>query len=609
MYYSIAFSAVIVAGIVSAVGGAVYLAWNMAWPATIAVLAVSAALSFLACRYIFPKTEQNEALKENNGRIWSLALLPLVVLLAVCFILLWRGQTDAAVNTPWQPVPQLFWIALALAAATGAVVFIKARVGASWLALAGLIGLGVSVAPLLYAIGYGYDPLIHQAAEQHIMDHGAILPKTPYYAGQYALVVITSKLTTLPIHLVDIWLLPILATVGIAGATIFAAKTLGRSSGYFAAGLIAILPMASIVNTTPFNLACLFTLLAAIVGLATEKYPRLKLAVWILAAAALAAHPMAGVPALVLAALIQFKKNYIRIPVAIAGALGVPALFAIIGKGFSFSLARITDLTLPFQLPLTRFHALGDIVYALGTVTAAIIAIGLVANRTYLLAVASTVVSGLIMAVSINFSYLPDYEQGGYASRLFAVALLVAAPAAALAVSKIFERSAKDPWRLFVSIAIVTFFFTGGIYLAFPRSDAYVLSKGWNTSAADIDAVHAIADDAGKEPYIVLASQPVSAAALREFGFFKYFKTAQGDVFAYDIPAGGPLYQYYLKMFYTDPTSEIMREAMTLAGVKRGYFVVSQYWTGADHVIARAKMFSEKWFAASGQDTVFLYKN
>jgi hypothetical protein len=136
-----------------------------------------------------------------------------------------------------------------------------------------------------------------------------------------------------------------------------------------------------------------------------------------------------------------------------------------------------------------------------------------------------------------------------------------------------------------------------------------VLSKGWNTSASDISTVIAINDDAGNEPYIVLAAQPVSAAALSKFGFFQYYDTPEGQIFAYPVPTGGPLYQYFLKMIYTEPSSEYMKQAMALAGVKRGYFVVNSYWTGADHIIARAKQTSESWFGINNADYVFRYSH
>lgn len=618
MLYSIALGAAIVAAVISAVGGTVYLAWDLSPAALILILALSLAACFLIIKYIFKKERERLSLSATftagadetvaeGGRAWALALAPVIALAVICFITLARSQTDLAVNTPWAKVPQLFWIALTLASAGSAALLMKARANASFVAAFALMAVGTGVAAIVYRIGYGYDPFVHAAAERHILATGAIDPKTVYYSGQYALVVLISFVTKLPAETIGVWLVPALAAASIPAAACLAAKTMKRSAGLFCAALLAILPLASFIDTTPFGLAALYCALAAILGLAVKNDGRLKLLVWLFAAAAIFTHPIAGVPALAFAAAIQFRKPLWKILAALFGAVALPILFAVSGSGFSFSLERISAIALPFELPLARFHALGDAVYALGAVAAIIIAAGVIMNRAYLLAVASAALSAVLIAICIDFSYLPDSEQGGYAGRLLTLALLIAAPAAAAETAKLLKKAAAQPWRAATAAAAVAFLFTGGVYLAYPRADAYVISKGWNTSATDLSAVAAINDDAGGEPYIVLAAQPVSAAALSKFGFFKYFNTPSGQIFAYPVPTGGALYQFFLKMIYGEPAAEYMKQAMELAGVKRGYFVVNNYWTGADHIIARAKQTSISWFGINNADFVFRY--
>jgi hypothetical protein len=616
MIYSIALALAVVAAAISSVGGIVYLLWNLSWPAVIVALAAALALAIAVLRLIFLKRRRfvsetaphfGETATEQKPAAWAWGLIPLPALVAVCFLVLSRSQIDAAVNTPWGAVPAIFWVSLALAAVSGAALFLRAGDRTVTLAVLLLVGLGVSIAAVLYRIGYGYDPFVHQAAEQHILQFGAIAPKTPYYAGQYALAIALARLTTLPIHALDVWLLPLLTAIGIAGSIGVASRARRASSGPFAAVLLALLPLAPFIDATPFGLAALYCLLAAILGLGTEKEPRHKAGVWLFAAASLLTHPIAGVPAIVFAALMQFRSWKIRAPIAVLGAGILPLLFAAANHGLSFSWSRIGAIGLPFETPFTRFHALGDPLYALGAAAALTIILGVIANRAYLVAAASAALSGLLVAASIDFSYLPDSEQGGYAARLMVIALLIAAPAAAAAIAKLIAKAAGLPWRSLGIIAAVAFFFTGGVYLAYPRADGYVLSKGWNTSSTDIAAVRSIAADAGDAPYIVLAAQPVSAAALQEFGFFRYFDTNEGQVFAYPVPTGGPLYQYYLKMIYDEPSSEYMKQAMDLAGVKLGYFVVNSYWTRSDHIISRARETSQKWFGIDNADYVFKY--
>ena len=62
------------------------------------------------------------------------------------------------------------------------------------------------------------------------------------------------------------------------------------------------------------------------------------------------------------------------------------------------------------------------------------------------------------------------------------------------------------------------------MYLSYPRFDHYHNSRGFSVGRADINAVRWINDHAENDDYIVLANQQVSAAAIREFGFKKYFK-------------------------------------------------------------------------------------
>lgn len=472
-----------------------------------------------------------------------------------------------------------------------------------------MVAVGVSVATIVYSTGYGFDPFIHQAAEKYILAHDLLLPRTPYYNGQYALVVLLARATGWSVHLIDIWLLPALAALGVAGSAVYAARAQGKSAGYFAMALLALFPLAPFINTTPFGLACLYAVLAAILGLAVPKNPRLLLAIWLFALASAFTHPIAGVPALVLAVILQFKKPLLKILAAVGGALALPALFAISSGGLHFNWDGWHQISLPIELPISRFRSLGDIIYALGAVAVIAIIVGVCRKLDYFIAAGSATVAGIAIAICIDFSYLPAYEQGGYPGRLLVVALLIAAPAAAWALAEILRRGQKAPLLKLGGIAVVATLFVGGIYLAYPREDAYVISKGWNTSDSDIASVKAIAASAGNEPYIVLASQTVSAAALNEFGFFKYYPTPAGEIFAYPVPTGGALYPYYLKMVYDEPSGEYAKQAMELAGVKRAYLVVNTYWTGSDHIIARAKSTSRKWFAVNEADYIFEYGN
>jgi hypothetical protein len=615
MIYRIALSLSVVLAALGVGGGIVYLVSGLGRAGIFFALAVTAVVAVFSVAAIFKKTpatigfdDLNTADREPPRKIWALGLVPLILLASACFILLYRGQTDAALNSPWKNVSPLFWISLVLAAINGVALAFAAGKNTAFLATLILWGVAASVATQIYQIGYGYDPFVHEAAMEHIAAYGTIDPKTVYYAGQYAIIVVLHAITGIAIHHLNVYLVPALFAITAAGTVAYAAEKARFKNGYFAAAGLAFFPLAFFINTTPFGLSALFCLAAATLGVGVKNDRRLLFLVWLFAVAALLTHPIAGVPAVTLALLLQFKNPLIKFFAALFGAASLPVLFAVAGAGFSFSWPDLAKLTMPFETPLTRFAALGDTVYLTGIIIAILVIIATVAaNRTYLLAGLSAAMAGLLVSATIDFSYLPDGEQSWYSARLFSVALLIMAPMAAAAAGRLIERSRGRILPTLQTLALIVFFFTSAIYLAYPREDAYVISKGWTTSQTDIAAVHAIMNDAQGADYIVLSAQPVSAAALKEFGFFKYYDTPQGKIFAYPVPIGGELYKFYLKMIYEEPSSEYMREAMELAGVKKSYFVVSSYWTGSAHAISRAKQTADKWFAINEADYIFYY--
>ena len=63
--------------------------------------------------------------------------------------------------------------------------------------------LSFSVAAIVYKIGYGFDPFIHQATMELIDKKGVVTPKPFYYLGEYGLIVIFHKLTGISIYFLN----------------------------------------------------------------------------------------------------------------------------------------------------------------------------------------------------------------------------------------------------------------------------------------------------------------------------------------------------------------------------------------------------------------------
>ena len=147
---------------------------------------------------------------------------------------------------------------------------------------------------------------------------------------------------------------------------------------------------------------------------------------------------------------------------------------------------------------------------------------------------------------------------------------------------------------------------TANLYLSYPRVDKIVEDHGYSTSQTDLTTVNFIDDLQKDEPYLVLTSQPVSAAAIDQLGFKHYYN----EFFFYPVPTGGLLYRQYEDLAYAkQKTSDVIDTVRYLTGVKVIYFVVNDYWFDAEEIIESHKETSDKWFAIDGKNYIFKYWN
>jgi hypothetical protein len=206
----------------------------------------------------------------------------------------------------------------------------------------------------------------------------------------------------------------------------------------------------------------------------------------------------------------------------------------------------------------------------------------------------------------ISFDFLIDYERANYTYRILMMAALFSAPALAIVLMKLKERSnhIARPYSAAL-VALLALAFVANVYGAYPRHDAHAISRNFNLSQADLDAVTRIEADANGEPYIVLANQMVSAAALKTYGFRTYYR--DNTTFYYPIPTSEPLYQFYLDMVEVSPRQETALAAMDFAGVDRLYLVVNDYWSGAEVIREQAKTTADRWFAVGLQKNLFVF--
>jgi hypothetical protein len=584
---------------------------------------------------------------------WLMIILIIIYLLLIAysFFLLFTRQTTEAIRSPWEILPIKFFISYFLATLVLISVIIKNK--KTWLSfmLATLHGLlSFSVALIVYRVGYGFDPFIHQATEKLIYATGTVTPKTLYYLGQYSLVIFLTYILNIDLVLIDKLLVPILAAIFIP-LTIY--YTFSRAFGWEKKNVLALiigfltLPFGSFIATTPQGLANLFSIIIVLFGLLylnkkISFYPLL-----ILGITDFIIHPLAGVPIIIFLfflwlfsysskennPIIKFKRIFI-ITSAFLACFILPIIFIIfsrlssnLGIGFDTGLLdinRIISLFSPEQIQ-KKFHFVYDLIYSyknylnLFLLLAALAGIIIAKIKKqvsifwpYILVFIITLANYIIFKLFISFSGLIEYEQGDYSLRIMELSFYFLISLFLYAfywlIRKIQEESTVTQFIWFCLIAIILSF---SLYLSYPRVDKYDPGHNFSTSASDIKAVQYINEDAKDKSFIVIANQSVSASAIREFGFKKYYKInyhgQTKEIFYYPIPTGDPLYQFYLDMVYKKPAKETMLEAMDLAGVNQAYFVINRYWQDSAKIIEEAMSDADDW-ASIDNGKVFVFK-
>lgn len=632
-------------------GSGVYFIYALTWPAIIFVLIIS----LITFKLLFPYlqssefnhlnlTDKTKEITPKNNRDylnhWPIILYFFLWLIAL--ITLYQNSSDQSLISPWQVVPSKFFVFYILASLF--LIFTLTREYLSkTIKLIGLSAhyfLSFSVAIIVYKISYGFDPFIHQATIELIADQGLVEPKPFYYLGEYSLIVIAHKLSGLSIYSLNKFLVPLLSAVFLPWGIItlsYSQKTTWlkdfKDSWLYIITLFSlIIGFSPFIITTPQSLSYLFLILAIILGLSGKHI------LWplILSLTALAVHPLTGLPAFGWLGFLMLEKygyklkNYYKLTLKIiwfiANVLVLPSALLFSGhnnlKEFSLhytnllssgknifmglSLAGTENIWLNTLYLFSSNHSLWILLLIL---TGIFIYYKSKQRGLYnsLILSSSSLALAYLLAKLINFNNIIGYEQGEFANRLLILIIIFSLPFITLALIHLASLIEKKSWTdktIWLSIGLL--WLSASLYSSYPRFDNYFNSRGYSTSLNDIKAVRLISEIA-ENPYIVLANQQVSAAALKELGFHNYHSGPQGKIFFYPIPTGGPLYQYYLDMVYKNPDRETMAKARNLAGVKESYFVVNKYWHQSAQIIAEAKISADDWKTIGG-DEIYIFK-
>jgi len=625
-------------------GAAVYYLYALNWWGTIIALILTMAVFLIILKYFF-QGQSGEIIKK--GLIFNkknfIYLLFYGLFYLIMFFLLIKGASDRALISPWQVIDNRFFVYYLISSLLLIFLLIQKKIGSTW--KLGLLSLhyflSLAVAVLVYKIGYGFDPFIHQATMELIDQKGLVTPKPPYYLGEYSLIIILHKISGLAIYWLNKLLVP-LTTALFLPLAIYKLLSTGNEQENSIPKFLSILFLLALtfspfIVTTPQNLSYLFLLLAVLLGYGNTKLT------WILiiSLATLAIHPLTGLPALAWTAWLVVKKYQTNLKkiwqkilltlILIVNSLAIPLALFLVGGADIKKISWGGNLIIePLKNIFTNLSSAGQETWLLNFVyffyynynlfLLIIIIASLIyfwrkfysskifsAGRGLFWLVISLLVA-YILSSQIRFNDLINYEQSNYANRLLVIIIIFCLPLVILA----FHQLIKKIWQqnkliqiiwLIIGLALIT----TALYVSYPRFDKYFNSRGYSTSRTDLEAVRLI-DQKAQQSYLVLANQQVAVAALWELGFDHYYPTDNGLIYFYPIPTGGPLYQYYLDMVYKKPDQSIMKKALDLVGVDEGYLVINKYWHQSGQIINEAKLLANDWLTINnGEIYIFRY--
>jgi len=620
----------------------VYYFYSLNWTGIIVAL-ISASLSFAVwIKFTFNTLETNwlklwrysSLFRYKDCSYWQTRSILIYLLLIIVLIgLAWQGRSIRPLISPWETISPIFFLIYAVSIALLAfIVTNELPKKYKIFLLSGHYLISLGLAAIVYKIGYGFDPFVHEATMELIAKQGVVLPKTPYYLGQYGLIIILHQLSRLSISIINTWLVPLASAILLPYAILSNLQGTEKESSlpahfWLVILFLPIITFSPFIATTPQNFSYLFLILAILLGTHKKNLPLVA----ILSAATTAIHPLTGLPAIIWCALLYWEQYHhnlsrrlsntslgsiitlaiISLPLALLSGGGA-RLMTSLDRYWSELTSSLSSLTLAGQedwaLNFTYFFASNfPWLITVITMVAIIFYFRRYSGSRAGLVMISALTASYLISRGLKFESLIDYEQADYAGRIPIIILIFSLPFILGAGKEVIkniikkQRTEKLIWLYFgVGLAVIS------LYISYPRFDNYHNSRGYSTSAFDIEAVNSISQDANT-PYVVLSNQQVSAAALKEIGFNNYHSSPVGPLYTYAVPTGGPLYQYYLDMVYESPTQITMKKAADLAGVKLSYLVVNKYWYQSGRIINAAKLSANKWWSIEDEVFVFRY--
>jgi len=625
-----------ISALIAIYGAGIYYIYALNWLSVSLVIFLVIASFFIFRKYLFNenKHQKIENVAPKNIRDYTPYLI-YFLFWGLSFYILYISRSDRAIISPWQVIKPSFFVFYIISSLILIFILYKNKLSntAKLIALSFHYFLSLGIASVVYKIGYGFDPFIHQATMELIDKKGLVTPKPLYYLGEYGIIVVLHKISGLSIYLLNKFLVPLMAAIFLPVTAYRLTSQYGsKPSRWLTPIFILILSFSPFIASTPQNLSYLFLILTIFFGLTKNNL------LWplVLSLATLAIHPLTGIPAFCWVLILALYKNSGKIKSSfyrigkiilfLISSLTLPiALFISGGNDFKKISWDFNLIIAPLKNLFSSLNTAGQENWLLNFIyffsynynfyLIAIIVFSLIffykqkENRNFRSLVFINIALSIAYLISsqIIFTDLINYEQSNFASRPLTLITIFFLPFITLELQKFIDLVlSKDSLQKYIYLVFGVALISASLYISYPRYDKYFNSRGFSTSLNDIKAVQFI-NESANGPYIVLANQQVSVAALKELGFDHYFETKSGPIFFYPIPTGGELYKYYLDSVYEKPSRETMAKARALTGVKESYLIINKYWFQSSRLINEAKLNSDDWKEINGEVYIFKY--
>lgn len=518
------------------------------------------------------------------------------------FYILFQNSTIESITSPWSITPTIFFFLFIISIIVAFTLAVKDPLF-SWVYYIPIFLISFGISTIIFPLGFGFDPFIHKATESLLASTGTISPKPLYYIGFYVLVEFSSLLLNIPLHIIDTFITPVLASLLIPVIIYSSYRYCWREKKIAKLIPLAFLvfPYSFLIQSTPQAFSFLITIIILFVALI---YMYSLMVPWrllfLLSLMTFLFHPLTGIPIILFVLGIgvykqknwstQIRKTFLSV-ISIIYVLSIPVALFIAGTRSAELHTSLGFKGLPalsqFVSTTYKFINIDDFIYTINSLMSILLISLAIIGIIYLLKQKQSdvikpflgfyVLTLLMLALFnsfISFNFASNLEQTIFASRISTLAQLFLYPIAFIGFAVVFRRVLLVSTHNILLIITLSIIAATSLYLSYPRFDSHYQHKGYTASQHDYEAVEWINKNAEGD-YIVMANQTVSAVAIRQYGFMKYYN----GLLYYPVPTSGSLYPLFLALTKTDiPIDQTIDEISDLTGVKSIYFVLNQYW-------------------------------